>query len=235
MKLYGFPASPNTWKVRALAAQLKMPLEFELVDLLKGAQQTPAFLALNPTGRTPVLVDGDFKLWESNAILQYLASKNPTPLYPNDAKGRADVSRWQFWDLAHWGAQACQPLTFENSGQEIRQSRRSRPGRGRQGYRGLHQGSQDAGRASGAAQISRQRYADDRRLHRGGAAVSCARRRNTGRTLCQHRRLVRPRVGAAVLERDRTANGSGSLRRSFPSAGRGPSGTCLSLLRPDFR
>ena len=114
MKLYGFPASPNTWKVRALAAQLKMPLEFELVDLLKGAQQTPAFLALNPTGRTPVLVDGDFKLWELNAILQYLASKNPTPLYPNDAKGRADVSRWQFWDLAHWGAQACQPLTFEN-------------------------------------------------------------------------------------------------------------------------
>jgi glutathione S-transferase len=114
MKLYGFPASPNTWKVRALAAYLKMPLEFELVDLLKGAQQTPAFLALNPTGRTPVLVDGDFKLWESNAILQYLASKSPTPLYPSDAKGRADVSRWQCWELAHWGAQACQPLTFEN-------------------------------------------------------------------------------------------------------------------------
>lgn len=114
MKLYGFPASPNTWKVRALAAQLKMPLEFELVDLLKGAQQTAAFLAINPTGRTPVLVDGDFKLWESNAILQYLASKNPTPLYPNDAKGRADVCRWQCWELAHWGAQACQPLTFEN-------------------------------------------------------------------------------------------------------------------------
>jgi glutathione S-transferase len=114
MKLYGFPASPNTWKVRALAAQLKKPLEFELVDLLKGAQQSPAFLAINPTGRTPVLVDGDFKLWESNAILQYLASKTPTPLYPNDAKGRADVTRWQCWELAHWGAQACQPLTFEN-------------------------------------------------------------------------------------------------------------------------
>ncbi len=61
-----------------------------------------------------MLVDGDFKLWESNAILQYLASKNPTPLYPSDAKGRADVCRWQCWELAHWGAQACQPLTFEN-------------------------------------------------------------------------------------------------------------------------
>lgn len=114
MKLYGFPASPNTWKVRALAAYLKTPLEFEFVDLLQGAQQSPAFLALNPTGRTPVLVDDDFKLWESNAILQYLASKNATPLYPSDAKSHADVTRWLCWDLAHWGAQACQPLIFEN-------------------------------------------------------------------------------------------------------------------------
>jgi glutathione S-transferase len=114
MKVYGFPASPNTWKVRALAAYLKMPLEFEFVDLTKGAQYTPAYLALSPTGRTPTLVDNDFKLWESNAILQYLASKNATPLYPNDAKSRADIARWQCWDLAHWGAQACQPLTFEN-------------------------------------------------------------------------------------------------------------------------
>ena len=114
MKLYGFPASPNTWKVRALAAHLKMPFEFEFVDLTKGVQHTPAYLALNPTGRTPTLVDGDFKLWESNAILQYLASKSATPLYPGDAKNRADIARWQCWSLAHWGAQACQPLTFEN-------------------------------------------------------------------------------------------------------------------------
>jgi len=114
MKLYGFPASPNTWKVRALAAHLKTPLEFELVDLLQGAQRAPAYLALNPTGRTPVLVDGDFTLWESNAILQYLANKNPTPLYPKDARGCADIARWQCWDLAHWGAQACLPLISEN-------------------------------------------------------------------------------------------------------------------------
>ena len=75
MKLYGFPASPNTWKVRALASYLKMPLDFEFVDLTKGAQYAPAYLALNPTGRTPTLVDGDFTLWESNAILQYLAAR----------------------------------------------------------------------------------------------------------------------------------------------------------------
>ena len=114
MKLYGFPASPNTWKVRALAAYLKMPLDFEFVDLTKGAQYAPAYLALNPTGRTPTLTDGDFTLWESNAILLYLASKAATPLLPNDAKSRADIARWQCWDLAHWGAQACGPLTFEN-------------------------------------------------------------------------------------------------------------------------
>jgi glutathione S-transferase len=114
MKLYGFPASPNTWKVRALAAYLKTPLEFEFVDLIKGAQFAPAYLALNPAGRTPTLVDGDFTLWESNAIMQYIASKTATPLWPSDARTRADISRWQCWELAHWGAQACGPLTFEN-------------------------------------------------------------------------------------------------------------------------
>ena len=114
MKLYGFPASPNTWKARALASHLKTPLEFEFVDLTKGAQFAPAYLALSPTGRTPTLVDGDFTLWDSNAILQYIAAKNAAPLWPNDVRARADVTRWQCWELAHWGAQACGPLTFEN-------------------------------------------------------------------------------------------------------------------------
>src|SRR5271165_1763883 len=113
MKLYGFTASPNTWKVRALAAYLKLPLEFEFVDLTKGVQYAPAYLALNPTGRTPTLVDGDFKLWESNAILQYIAGKSANTLWPNDARTRADISRWQFWQLAHWGGEACSPLTFQ--------------------------------------------------------------------------------------------------------------------------
>ena len=62
MKLYGFPPSPNTWKVRAVAAQLGLPLQLEFVDLTK--PRTPEYLILNPTGRTPTLVDGEFKLWE---------------------------------------------------------------------------------------------------------------------------------------------------------------------------
>jgi glutathione S-transferase len=113
MKLYGFPPSPNTWKVRAVAAHLGVPLELEFVDLAQGKSRTPDYLALNPTGRTPVLVDGDFKLWESNAIMQYLASRKPNALWPDDARKRADIMRWQSWQLAHWGNEACEPLVRE--------------------------------------------------------------------------------------------------------------------------
>jgi glutathione S-transferase len=113
MKLYGFPPSPNTWKVLALAKHIGAPLEFELVDLTRGQQRSEAYLALNPCGRTPLLVDGDFKLWESNAIMQYLASKAATPLWPDDARMRADIVRWQSWHLAHWNAGVV-PLGFEH-------------------------------------------------------------------------------------------------------------------------
>jgi glutathione S-transferase len=112
MRLYGFPPSPNTWKVRAVAAHLNLPLELEFVDLTKGEQRTPAYLAINPTGRTPVLIDGDFTVWESNAIMQYLASQKPNSLWPNDTRVRADITRWQCWQLAHWGSDACVPLVF---------------------------------------------------------------------------------------------------------------------------
>ena len=113
MKLYGFPPSPNTWKVRAVAAHLGLPLELQLVDLAKGQQRTPHYLALNPTGRTPTLVDGELVLWESTAIMQYLAGRKPNPLWPNDARARADIMRWQSWQLQHWSKEACEPLIFQ--------------------------------------------------------------------------------------------------------------------------
>ncbi|WP_035985911.1 glutathione S-transferase family protein [Leptolyngbya sp. KIOST-1] len=113
MKLYYFPPSPNTRKVHAVAIHLNLPLDLRLVDLQKGEQRTPEFMVLNPTGRTPVLQDGDFILWESTAIMQYLASQLPTPLWPNNARSRADIMRWQSWQLAHWYG-SCQPLQFEN-------------------------------------------------------------------------------------------------------------------------
>jgi glutathione S-transferase len=113
MKLLGFPGSPNTWKILAFAREIDLPLDLEIVDLAKGAQRHVAYLARNPTGRTPTLVDGDFTLWESTAILQYLGDRKKSALWPEDRRIRADIMRWQSWQLQHWGAAACEPLLFE--------------------------------------------------------------------------------------------------------------------------
>src|SRR5262249_18761763 len=64
-------------------------------------QHSPELKALNPNERVPILVDGDFVLWESNAIAAYLA--NGTSLLPTTARERADVERWADWELAHFG------------------------------------------------------------------------------------------------------------------------------------
>jgi glutathione S-transferase len=119
MKLHCFPPSPNTWKVRAVAAHLGVPLEVEFVDLTKGGSHTQDYLALNPTGRTPTLVDGDLKLWESNAIMQYIASRKSNSLWPDDARTRADIMRWQSWQLAHWSKEGCEPLLFQRLVKQI--------------------------------------------------------------------------------------------------------------------
>src|SRR3954469_1182011 len=119
MKLYGFPPSPNTWKVRAVAAHVSVPLELALVDLSKGQQRTPEYLALNPTGRTPTLVDGDLVLWESTAIMHYLANQKPNSLWPSSPRARADIMRWQSWQLQHWSKEACEPLLFQRLGKQL--------------------------------------------------------------------------------------------------------------------
>jgi glutathione S-transferase len=112
MKLYDFAFSPNCRKVRALAYELGIPLDFVCVDLTKGAQRTPAFLAINPNGRVPVLVDGDLVLWESTAILRYLASKAGRALVPTDLYAQAEVDRWISWQLSHLGP-ALNKVAFE--------------------------------------------------------------------------------------------------------------------------
>lgn len=103
MKLYVHPMSQNARKALITARHLGIPLETQVVDLMTGQQRQPEFLALNPNGKVPTLVDGDFVLWESNAICQYLASKKPgNSLWPEDERSRADICRWQCWELAHW-------------------------------------------------------------------------------------------------------------------------------------
>src|SRR5215470_531097 len=113
MKLHAFPLSPRATKVIALAQHLGLDYELCVVDLLNGGNTKPEFVALNPNKKMPVLEDNGFVLWESNAILQYLASKKPeSGLWPTDPKRQADVSRWQLWDMAHWDP-SCAILVFE--------------------------------------------------------------------------------------------------------------------------
>jgi glutathione S-transferase len=99
MKMYAFASSPNCWKVLAVARELAIPLEMVAINLFNGEAKSPAFLAKNPNGRVPVLEDDGFVLWESNAILAYLACRQPSPaLLPTLPRERAEVDRWLYWE-----------------------------------------------------------------------------------------------------------------------------------------
>jgi glutathione S-transferase len=111
MKLYQNPLSPNCRKVLAVAKHVGVELELQTLDFTKGEHRAPEFLALNPNGKVPVLVDGDLHLWESNAIMAYLAGQQDTELWPKSA-ARYDILRWQYWQLGHWGP-AIDTVTYE--------------------------------------------------------------------------------------------------------------------------
>ncbi len=99
MKLYYFP-SPNPQKVKFAMLELGLECEMVPVDLTRREQRKPEFLALNPFGRVPVLVDGDLTLWESHAILAYLGDKTGKK-WPTSVAGRADALRWMFFLSSH--------------------------------------------------------------------------------------------------------------------------------------
>ena len=113
IELYVFPPSPRALKVLAVANHLGLDYAQRMVDLIKGEQKVPEYAALNPNMRMPTLKEGEYVLWESSAIQQYLALKKPEAgLLPSDERGRLDVTRWQFWDVAHWDP-ACATFMFE--------------------------------------------------------------------------------------------------------------------------
>jgi glutathione S-transferase len=103
MRLYHNPLSSNARRAVMAAMYLGVPVDLQFVDLAKGANRTPAYLALNPNHKVPVLDDNGFVLWESYAIMQYLAEKTPgQSIYPTDGEARADVNRWLFWCAQHF-------------------------------------------------------------------------------------------------------------------------------------
>ena len=99
-------------KACAVARYLKSPVEFRYLDLLKGDQQKPAYLAVNPNGKVPTLIDGQQVVWEADAVMCYLARRAGSDLWPDDLR-QIDIIRWFSWNAQHLYRHAG-TLYFEN-------------------------------------------------------------------------------------------------------------------------
>jgi len=114
VKIYADPITVNCRKVLAGLDLIGAPFELNHVDYFKAEQKEQAYLAINPNAALPAMVDGDFVLWESNAILQYAADKvGNEAAYPRDLKTRADINRWLLWESSSWFP-SCYVFLVEN-------------------------------------------------------------------------------------------------------------------------
>ena len=95
IKLYDHPLSGNSYKVRLTLAHLGTEYEKIPIDIFQGEHHSDEFTLLNPNRKIPVLCDGDFALWESNAIVMYLGKKfSPNKIFPEDPETFGLVSQW---------------------------------------------------------------------------------------------------------------------------------------------
>ncbi len=101
MKLY-YAETLMPRKACAVARLLGSPVEYVRVDLGKGEQRGPEFQAINPNKKVPVLVDGELKLWESNAIMCHLAARAGSDLWPSDPARQVEVIRWLSWESSYF-------------------------------------------------------------------------------------------------------------------------------------
>lgn len=107
-------ATPNGWKASITLEELELPYEVHAIDLMAGDQKKPEFLAINPNGRIPAIVDrdaGDFPVFESGAVMIYLAEKTGR-LLPTDARGRSRVIQWLMFQIGGLGPMMGQANVF---------------------------------------------------------------------------------------------------------------------------
>ncbi len=113
IELYTAP-TPNGWKVSIALEEFQLRYATHFINILEGEQKKPEFLAINPNGRIPAIVDreaGDFAVFESGAILIYLAEKTGR-LMPSDAKGRSLVLQWLMFQMGGVGPMMGQANVF---------------------------------------------------------------------------------------------------------------------------
>ncbi|HTT97574.1 MAG TPA: glutathione S-transferase N-terminal domain-containing protein [Rhizomicrobium sp.] len=106
--------TPNGWKASVTLEELGVPYETHAIELGKGQQKEPWFLKINPNGRIPAIVDrdeGDFAVFESGAIMVYLAEKTGK-LMPKDVKGRSQVMQWLMFQMGGVGPMMGQANVF---------------------------------------------------------------------------------------------------------------------------
>ncbi|ASW01046.1 glutathione S-transferase family protein [Paraburkholderia aromaticivorans] len=100
MKLY-YAETLSPRKACAMAGYLGLPIEYVFVDLRKGEQTRPDYLAINPNGKVPCLVDGDKSIWESDAVICRLAQRAESGLWPQNAQQQIEIMRWFSWNNQH--------------------------------------------------------------------------------------------------------------------------------------
>jgi GST-like protein len=116
--LYYWP-TPNGWKVTIMLEECGLPYTTIPVNIARGDQFKPEFLAISPNNRMPAIVDHDgpggrpISIFESGAILQYLGRKTGK-FYPRDERGRVEVDQWLFWQMANLGPKAGEANHFRN-------------------------------------------------------------------------------------------------------------------------
>jgi glutathione S-transferase len=114
LQIHADPITVNCRKVLAGLDLMGAPYQLVHVDYFKGEQKGAGYVALNPNASVPAMVDGDFVLWESNAILQYAADLiGNTAVYPTDLRTRADINRWLLWESSSWFP-SCYVFLVEN-------------------------------------------------------------------------------------------------------------------------
>jgi glutathione S-transferase len=111
MKLYFHPVSTTSRPIMLFAADQRIQLDYQLVDLMTEEQLKAPFTAVNPAQCVPVLEDGDFRLSESSAILKYLAERG-SPAYPTDLRLRARVNERMDWFNTSFSRDFCYGLVY---------------------------------------------------------------------------------------------------------------------------